>query len=193
MRRKTLDTLLVAGGGVLFVVLLAVGAVATWGYMYANGTVHDQLAAQKIYFPPAGSQELASPKIGPYLNKYAGQQVVNGAQAEAYANHFIAVHLQGIGGGRTYSELSALSRKNPANAALKADVTSVFMGTTLRGLLLEAYAFWMIGQVAFWVGISAWVLAFLMLVLVALGILHARRVSADATVLVGKGLTAAAA
>lgn len=183
MRRKTLDTVLAAGGGVLLVVLIGIGALAWWGYTYANSTVHSQLAAQKIFFPAKGSSELASPKIAPYLDKYAGQQLVNGAQAEAYANHFIAVHLQEIAGGKTYSQLSTASRSQPGNATLKAEVASVFQGTTLRGLLLEAYAFWMIGQVAFWVGIAAWLLAFLMLTLVVLGLLHARRVPAGETVL----------
>ena len=183
MQRKTLDMLLTAGGGLLLVVLLAIGAVASWGYSYANGTVHSQLAAQKIFFPAKGSAEPASPKIAPYLDKYAGQQVVNGAQAEAYANHFIAVHLQKIGGGKTYAQLSAASLAQPKNATLKAEVASVFQGTTLRGLLLEAYAFWLVGQVAFWVSIGAWALAFLMLMLVALGLLHSRRVSAGETVL----------
>ena len=49
----------------------------------------------------------------PYLEKYAGQQMTTGAQAEAYANHFIAVHLQEIGKGQTYSELSGAAMALP--------------------------------------------------------------------------------
>jgi len=41
--------------------------------------VHDQLAAQKIFFPPKGSEALAPPEISRNLNQYAGQQLVNGA------------------------------------------------------------------------------------------------------------------
>jgi hypothetical protein len=52
------------------------------------------------------------------------------------------VHLKVIGGGKTYSELSAESLTRPKNAALAAQVQAVFRGTTLRGLLLNAYAFW---------------------------------------------------
>jgi hypothetical protein len=36
----------------------------------------------------------------------AGKQVLTGSQAEVYADHFIAVHLSHIAGGKTYSEVS---------------------------------------------------------------------------------------
>ena len=82
------------------------------------------------------------------MTQYAGQQMTNGAQAKTYANHFMAVHLNEIGGGKTYSQLSAESLANPGNAKLKAQADTVFQGTTRRGLLLNAYAFWQIGQIA---------------------------------------------
>jgi hypothetical protein len=72
------------------------------------------------------------------MTQYAGQQMANGAQAETYANHFIAVHLKEIGGGKTYSQLSAEALTQPNNATLQAQVDTVFKGTTLRGLLLNA-------------------------------------------------------
>src|SRR6266508_1642534 len=75
-------------------VLLVSGGLLFWGYSFANNSVHDQLAAQKIFFPPKGSDALKPPEIGRYLNQYAGQQLTTGAQAQAYANHFIAVHLK---------------------------------------------------------------------------------------------------
>lgn len=49
-----------------------------------------------------------------------------------------------------------------------------FQGTTLRGLLLEAYAFSEIGLIMLWGAIASFVLAALMLGLVALGFAHAR-------------------
>ena len=52
---------------------------------------------------------------------------------------------------------------------MAAEVHTVFTGTTLRGLLLEAYAFSVIATIAFWAGIAAFVLAGIMLVLVAFG------------------------
>lgn len=180
MRRQTFDAILTAVGAMLAIGLLVAGAMGMWAYAYASSNVHDQLAAQKIYFPAKGSSELASPLIGPYLNKYAGQELTTGAQAKAYADHFIAVHLQEIGGGKTYSQLSAESQANPNNAKLASEVDTIFRGTTLRGLLLEAYAFGTIGQVAFWAGVASFIMAGIMLVLTVLGFLHLRRVSPTA-------------
>ena len=92
MRRKTFDALLTAGGLVLAIVLFASGGLFWWAHSFVNDQVSTQLSQQKIFFPPQGPAT-ASPDIGPYLNQYAGQQLLTGQQAEAYANHFIAVHL----------------------------------------------------------------------------------------------------
>ena len=180
MRRKTFDGILTAVGAVVVVVLLVAGGLLMWGYSFTSSNVHNQLAEQQIFFPPKGNSELASPKIGPYLNKYAGQQLLTGQQAEAYANHFIAVHLSEMPYGGVYSAVSNASRANPSDAKLKAEVQTVFQGTTLRGLLLEAYAFSTIGMIALWAGIASFVLAAIMLILVILGWVHLRRVTPDA-------------
>jgi hypothetical protein len=74
------------------------------------------------------------------MRQYGGQQLTTGAQAEVYADHFIANHLKAIGGGKTYAQLSAEAIAQPKNAALAAQVATVFKGETLRGLLLNAYA-----------------------------------------------------
>ena len=114
------------------------------------------------------------------MTGYAGQLMSNGAQAKTYADHFIAVHLKEIGGGKTYSQLSAESQANPANAALKQQVETIFQGTTLRGLLLNAYAFWQIGQIALVASIVSFAGAAIMLILTALGFWHRRRTPAEA-------------
>ncbi len=59
---------------------------------------------------------------------YAGQLMTNGAQAEVYANHFIAVHLCLIGGGKTYSQLSAEAMAQPKNTALAGQVATHLQG-----------------------------------------------------------------
>jgi hypothetical protein len=105
------------------------------------------------------------------------------SQAEVYADHFIANHLKEIGGGLTYSQLSARSLAQPKNAALAAQVQLMFRGTTLRGMLLNAYAFWEMGQIALWGAIAAFAGAGLLLVLSVLGFVHLRRVSPAAEVL----------
>ena len=55
MRRKTFDLLAIIGGLVLTVVLTVAGGLLLWGHNFVSDQVHTQLAAQKIYFPPAGS------------------------------------------------------------------------------------------------------------------------------------------
>ena len=185
MRRKTFDMILTAGGAVLVVVLLAAGGLGLWGYSFANSNVHNQLAEQQITFPTRAA--FAHAKVGteiepvmiPYLEKYAGQPLTTGQQAEAYADHFIAYHLQEIGGGKTYAELSAASIADPTNTKLAGQVETVFKGTTLRGLLLEAYAFWTFGQIALVASIVSFVLAGIMLVLTLIGVVHLRRVPED--------------
>jgi hypothetical protein len=177
MSRRRFDLVLSLVGVVLTIVLVIGGGLAFWGYSFASNKVHSELAAQKIFFPPAGNEALADPAIGPYLNKYAGQQLVTGAQAQAYADHFIAVHLKGVADGKTYSEVSTLSRANPEDQALAGQVQTLFRGETLRGLLLNAYAFGKFGQIALLGAIAMWVLAGIMLVLSLLGLWHLRRAS----------------
>lgn len=204
MRRRTFDTLMAAGGLALTVVLLVAGALLFVGYNFANSNVQTQLADQKITMPEG--KAISDPRIKPYLTKYAGQPMTTGAQAEAYANHYIKVHISDTGEGtdyqgKTYSELggvqgalrtqidAAKASKDPALVALEqklADVTkareTVFKGETLRGMLLNAYAFWKVGQIAFIAGIFVFAAALVMAILTILGFWHRGRVSADAEV-----------
>ncbi len=184
MRRKTFDILASLGGLVVVVTLVIAGVLATWGYSFANDSVHNQLSQQQITFPAKGSQALASPEIGPYLNQYAGQQLTTGPQAKAYADHFIAVHLSEMPYGGVYAKVSAASMANPTDATLKAEVQTVFQGTTLRGLLLEAYAFSVFATIALWAAVASFALAFVMALLVGFGFWHSRRVSAEVEILV---------
>lgn len=177
MRRRTFDFLLSSVGVILTIVLLAAGGLLTWAHSFANSNVHNQLAAQKIFFPPKGSEALASKDIGPYLNKYAGQQLTTGPQAKAYADHFIAVHLKKIGGGLTYSQLSAKAIANPNDTQLAGTVQTMFRGETLRGLLLGAYGWWKLGSIALFGAIVSFILAGVMFMLSALGFWHQRRTS----------------
>ena len=179
MRRKTFDALLTASGLVLAIVLFVSGGLLWWAHSFVNDQVSTQLSQQKIFFPPQGPAT-ASPDIGPYLNQYAGQQLLTGQQAEAYANHFIAVHLKEIGGGQTYSQLSAKAKAAPTDAKLAATVDTMFRGETLRGLLLNAYAFGTMGAIAGIAAIGAFIGGIIMLILSLLGFAHLRRVSPDA-------------
>ncbi|HTE73954.1 MAG TPA: hypothetical protein VK640_12245 [Actinomycetes bacterium] len=175
MRRRTLDILLTTGGLVLAAILLVAGGLLVWANTFIEDQVTTQLSQQNVFFPPKG-EATADPKIGPYINQYAEQQLVNGEQAKAYADHFIAVHLEESTGGKTYSELSTISRENPDDAEAAALVQTAFRGETLRGLLLNAYAFWKMAQIAMYAAIAAFVGAGLMLLLSIAGFVHLRRV-----------------
>ena len=178
-QRRTIDLLLSWTGLVVAVVLLVAGGLLLYGGAFVHDQVHDQLASQKIFFPPADSDAVKGPQFAE-MRQYGGQQLTTGPQAQTYANHFIAVHLQEIGGGQTYSQLSSEARANPNDQALQQKVQTLFQGTTLRGLLLNAYAFWTVGtiaQTAAWVSLAG---GAALVVLVILGFLHARRVRATA-------------
>jgi hypothetical protein len=189
MRRKSFDAIVSAGGVLLTLVLVAAGVLLFWGYSYTNNTVTSQLAAQKITFPPASAFQHAkpgteiTPQMLPYLEQYAGQKLTTGAQAEAYANHFIAYHLAAMPYGGVYSQVSAAARAakagSPQAAQLAALEQTVFQGTSLRGMLLNAYGWWQMGQIAFVSSIVSFVLAGVTLLLSALGLWHFRRVPAD--------------
>ena len=185
MRRRVFDMLVSIGGVLMVVVLVVAGALLMVGYSFANNNVHNQLAEQQIVFPPAAAFAHAkagteiTPSMIPSVSQYAGEQLTTGAQAQVYADDFIAVHLQEIGGGKTYAQLSEAAMNLPkgsaAYTAAEAKVQTVFQGTTLRGLLLEAYGFSVLAEIALIGAICAFVLAALMAVLVVFGFLHARR------------------
>jgi hypothetical protein len=185
MRRRTFDALAAAAGLILAAILVVAGVLLTWGHSYASNQVTSQLSAQKIVFPTTSSPEF---KILPAANraqmaKYAGQVMTSGAQAETYANYFIGRHLFLIGGGKTYSQLATQSLAQPKNTALADQVQTVFRGTTLRSMLLEAYGFWQLGQIALIAAIASFIAAGLMLVLSVFGFIHLRRTAAEAEIL----------
>lgn len=174
-RRKLIDKTLTAFGAVATVALLAIGALAWWASSFITGTVHDQLADQKIFFPAAGTPAITSLPADDQVavNRYAGQQVLTGAQAEVFADHYIAVHLSEIAGGQTYAEVSANAQADPSNAKLQAQANTLFKGETLRGMLLgDAYAFGTMGTIAGYVAVVALVAGAVMAVLTLLGFWH---------------------
>src|SRR4029079_7441021 len=105
--RATLDKLISWGGVLLATVLLIAGGLLTWANVFIGNQVHDQLAAQHITMPTTKTGLSELPKADQdALAPYAGQQMTTGPQAQAYADHYIAVHLDGVANGQTYSEVS---------------------------------------------------------------------------------------
>jgi hypothetical protein len=172
--RRMIDTVLTAGGLLMVLVLLVAGGLLVWAHNFVDNEIHNQLAAEQIFFPAANSPAVAGPEFAA-MRQYGGQQLTTGAQAEVYADHFIAVHLKESGGGKTYAQLSTAAQADPTNTALAAKVNTAFKGETLRGLLLNAYAFGTMATIALFAAIAAFIAAGLMLVLSALGVLHIRR------------------
>jgi hypothetical protein len=172
---KSVPTLVIIGS-VLFLVLTVGSGLLLWGSSFANHMVHRQLSEQQIVFPAKGSPGL-DPKEFPGLQRYAGQTVDNGAKAKAYADQFIKVHLKGVADGQTYAQVSAKSLANPNDTKLAGQVQTLFRGETLRGLLLYAWGWSVVGEIAYWTGIGAALGALAVLLALLLGFLaHERQV-----------------
>jgi hypothetical protein len=138
--RKFFNLTTVASG--IAIGMIIAGALAFIGGSYAKDVVHDQLVPQQIFFPQKGEELPAN------LNQYAGQQVDTATEAEAYANDYIGLHLEGIADGQSYAEVSAASRANPDDQQLAEQRQSLFMGETLRGLLLGAWGWGTVATIA---------------------------------------------
>jgi hypothetical protein len=178
--RKTMDKLISWTGLVVAAVLLVAGGLLTWASVFIKNNVTEQLTAQHITMPVAAAFPEGHEK---YLEPYAGQPMENGQQAKAYADHYILVHMNESSGGKTYSEISGQYMKlakdpgaDPAAVQELGDLRqSLFMGSTLRGLLLYGYAFDTMGRIAGYAAIAAFAGAGVMLVHGLLGLRHASR------------------
>lgn len=182
MKRKTFDLILTVGGAVLVVILAAAGALLLVGANYTNNNVHDQLARQEIFFP--SRQQILTKHGEDYISRnvqlpYAGQQVLTGAQAKAYA-YKVQMDMYPMPFHGVYSKVSAYSMAHPTTKKMAAMVTVTFRGTTLQGLLLEAYAFSQFGSIATDGAIAAFSAAFVLLLLTGLGLWHVRRTPLEA-------------
>ena len=180
--RSAFDKLISWTGLALAAVLLIAGGLLTWAHSFIGDQVHDQLVMQDITMP-SGDQLAELPKADQdALKPYAGSVLDTGPEAKAFADHYILVHMNAASDGRTYEEvsgefiqLSDEQKASPDGVALGQLRQTLFMGDTLRGLLLYGYAFATIGTIA---GIAAYVSfggAVILLVLVGLGLWHARR------------------
>jgi hypothetical protein len=198
MRRRTFDTLMSTAGALLAVLLVVAGGLLIWAHSFIGAQVKSQLSQEKIAMPDAASiAKLENKADQDALKPYIGQQLTTGQQAQAFADHYIYAHMQGVANGQTYEEVSgqyiAKTSADP-NFAKSADGQklagqrqTLFMGDTLRGLLLNAYAFWKMGQIALIAAIVAFVGAGALALLSVLGFVHSRKAAPDAQLFEHKG------
>ena len=156
--------------GVLVIILGVAAGFLYYESNFIKGMIHDQLAAQQIFFPDKSAAVAGGaldPAVYPDLQQYAGQQVDNGDKAKAYANGFIGRHLEHVfvnpdtGKGMTYAEagtyISAHSKGTDAATVAKwnAQRDTIFKGESLRGMLLNAYGWWTFGVYLAYAAVAA--------------------------------------
>lgn len=181
--RSTLDKLISGAGFLMAAVLLVAAGLLTWASVFIGNEVHDQLADQHITMPEKDALETQAQHDA--LDKYAGEELTTGPQARAYAEYYIAVHMDAMADGKTYSEVSGEyvamtdeQKASPEGVALGGVRQSLFMGDTLRGLLLYGAAFATMGTIAMYAAIASFLGAAALLVLSLLGARHAKRAPA---------------
>ena len=192
MRRKTFDKIVTFVGFGLSAFLLVLAVLLNWGATFAQDSVKSQLENQNISFPAA---EAMPPSTKDQLSKWAGMQVTTGEMARDYSDLYIWEHMKGaskagIGRESTYSEVSGMylgaakgGKASPEEIGKLGELRqTLFMGNTLRGLLLEAYAFGTLGNIAAIAALASLAGGILLLLLSIAGIVHIRRTPEEATI-----------
>ena len=180
--RSSFDKLISWTGILLAIFLFAAGGVLLYAHNYIGNEVNTQLTAQDITMPQGAALEGLPPADQDALKPYAGSPMDTGPEAKAYANHYILAHMNAASGGQTYSQVSGQyvamtpeQKASPEGQKLGALRETLFMGNTLRGLLLYGAAFATMGTIAGWAAIGAFVAAVILLILGILGLRHASR------------------
>jgi hypothetical protein len=192
MNRRTFDTIVTSIGAALAVFLFVAAALLNWGATFAQDSVKSQLDNQNISFPAAEAMPEATKA---QLAKWSEMKVTTGEMARDYSDLYIWEHMKAsaigtIGKEATYSEVSGMymglvrggSNDTAQIAKLGELRQTLFMGNTLRGMLLEAYAFGTMGVIAGYGAIAALIGGLLMLLLTIAGVIHIRRTPEDATI-----------
>jgi hypothetical protein len=181
MNRKAWDQIVSASAAVIAVAMIVLGGLAIYGGNFGRDNVRTRLEPQNISFPPLDAM---SPEEQQEIGDFAGQQVTNGAQAEAFSR-YIGGHLAAVNDGATYSETSAAAREeglDPDTAAeLSGKADTLFKGETLRSILLNAYGWWTVATIALFAGWAMVGFGILLGVFAILGFRHAKRAEAERT------------
>jgi len=192
MKRKNFDKIVTAVGFGITVILFVGAGLLNWGASFAQDSVKNQLDNQNISFPAAEAMPEATRA---QLAKWSEMKVTTGEMARDYSDLYIWEHMKGssiaaVGKPATYSEVSGmymgLTRGGSTDTAqiekLGALRETLFMGNTLRGMLLTAYAFGTLGVIASYGAIAALLGGVVMLLLSIAGLIHIRRTPESATI-----------
>ena len=192
MKRKTFDKLVSYVGLGLAALLFIFAGLLNFGASFANDSVQSQLSNQNIAFPAA---EAMPSETKDQLAKWAGMQVITGEMARDYSDLYIWEHMKGsaisvMGKPATYSEVSGAYMGLVRGGSTDVEKIkqygdlreSLFMGNTLRGMLLQAYAFGTLGVIAGYAAIASLVGGIIFLLLGIAGLMHIRRTPEDATI-----------
>ena len=192
MKRKNFDKIVTAVGFGITVILFVGAGLLNWGASFAQDSVKNQLDNQNISFPAAEAMPEATKA---QLAKWSEMKVTTGEMARDYSDLYIWEHMKGasiaaVGKPSTYSEVSGmymgLTRGGSTDTAQIAKLgdlrQTLFMGNTLRGMLLTAYAFGTLGVIASYGAITALVGGVVMLLLSIAGLIHIRRTPESATI-----------
>jgi hypothetical protein len=142
---------------------------------------------QNISFPAVESLPAATKE---QLTKWADQKVMTGEMARDYSDLYILEHMKAsstavMGKPATYSEVSGVYMGLVRGGSTDVEKIkqygdlreTLFMGNTLRGMLLQAYAFGTMGIIAGYAALASLVGALLFFVLGIAAVLHRRNTS----------------
>ena len=193
MNRKSFDKIASIIGLLLAGFLVIISGILQYGGNFATEQVAKQLEPQAISIPGENGDPKATEDIQKFFADNAGKMMTTGQQAQLYADHYIGFHLSAM---PTYAAASGANRSAAAAAAsdsanadlaakamqASATVEKVFKGQALRGMLLNAYAFGMLGDIAIAASYVTFAGGIIFLILAILGFAHLRRVDSDAVI-----------
>lgn len=189
MKRRTLDKIISIVSLGFAALLLLFAGLLNWGASFASDNVASQLAMQNISFPAVESLPTATKG---QLSKWAEQKVVTGEMARDYSDLYILEHMNAsatavTGKPATYSEVSGIYMGLVRGGSTDVEKIkqygdlreTLFMGNTLRGMLLQAYAFGTMGMIAGYAAMASLGGAILFLILGIAAVLHRRNTSEE--------------
>ena len=193
MNRKSFDKIVSVIGLLLAGFLIVIGGILQYGGNFATDQVATQLKPQAITIPAENGDPKVSAEVKKFFADNGEKVMTTGKQAQMYADHYIGFHMAEM---PTYAAASGANRAaagalaaDPTNPELQAaakkasgTVETVFKGETLRGMLLNAYAFGTLGQIAMVASYVSFAGGLIFLILALLGFAHLRRADTDSII-----------